>query len=502
MTLVEMLERNASQTPDKVALISHDGTYSYGLLNETVNRVADGLLRLGIERGDRVAFMMPRIPELIIGFLAVAKAGAVAAPVNFDLPVDSIALTLKRMSPKAVIADGQFLDLALNAADSASVPVRIAVHPAKRDADVYTPWNEFLEDGSVKNPGLAIKGDDVVYLNYTSGSTGESRGAVTTHLNIYWNTLASVEALSLTSNDVHLCMFAPFAHPHELFARALFLSGTIVLVDKISPKGIAEAISDNKVSCMMGLAPMYENLLELLEYKAYNLSSLRIPESGGMFTRPELMQRFREKVGVSIVPVWGSTETTGIAIAVRPVEGAPDGSVGRVCPYYDVRVIDDNGNETPSGEVGEMIFKGAGVVSGYYETGVNNASYFKDGWYHSADFVRRDAEGFYYFVDRKSGMMKVAGLKVYPSEVESAINAHPFVKESAVVAVKDHLRGEVPKAVVVLKDGCELTTKALLRHCKTIVASYKAPRVVEFVQALPKTNSGKINKKALQTELI
>ena len=352
-------------------------------------------------------------------------------------------------------------------------------------------WEEMLKSKNSDPLSSEVKEDDVVYLNYTSGSTGNPKGAITTHSNIYWNTIGSVDALRLTSDDVHLCMFAPFAHPHEIFARPLYLGGTMVLLDKIYPKSIAEAIAHHQVTCMMGLAPMFENLLEVLEHKTYDLSSLRIPESGGMYTRPELIERFKQKIGVPILSVFGTTETTGIAIANTPGETIIPGSTGKPCKSYEVKIVDEYGMELPTNGIGEMIFKGPAVVQGYYEDPINTQSCFKDGWYYSGDLGRRDEENNFYFIDRKSGMMKVAGLKVYPLEIELVLMEHPNIKEVAVISAKDKLRGEVPKAIIVTKNGKELTQKEIIEFCRERMPNYKVPRIVELREALPKIRKRK-----------
>ncbi len=497
MTLTEMLERNAKEIPGKSAIVFRDVRISYSELEEIVNKLANALLEMGLKRGDRVGLMLPRVPELVISFLAIAKARGIVVPVNFELIGEDAAIILKRISPRFLVVYGQFLDIARMA--SGSDP-RISIIAVDGAMEGSLQWNHILQNQKGDNPCLEIKNDDTVYLNYTSGSTGNHKGAITTHSNIYWNTLASVNALGLLPGDVHLCMFAPFAHPHEIFARSLYLGGTMVLVDKIYPKSLAEAISTHRVTCMMGLAPMYQNLLDLLEYKGYDLSSLRVPESGGMYTRRDLIEKFRQKVGVPIIPVWGSTETTGIAIANRPGEDLIPGSIGRPCDSYDVKIVDEYGEELESGEIGEMVFKGPAVIQGYYMDEANSKKCLNDGWYYSGDLGRKDESGRFYFVERKAGLMKVAGLKVYPLEIELVLMDHPDIKEAAVISARDRLRGEVPKAIIVTRDGMELTEKEILGFCKGRLAHYKLPRIIEIRESLPKIGSGKINKKALQME--
>ncbi|MEW6066916.1 MAG: AMP-binding protein [Nitrospirota bacterium] len=496
MTLGKILEGNSERFPDKTAIIFEDTIITYRDLNETVNKIANFLISLGLKKGDRVGLMLPRIPELVISFLSVAKAHAIVAPINFELRDTKIRTILINISPQCLIVHKQFLELAKRAIPQGMKITIIVVGGNSRD-DIL--WDEIIKNRNSDNPSFDINENDIVYLNYTSGSTGNPKGAITTHSNIYWNTFASVNSLKITEEDVHLCMFAPFAHPHELFARPLYLGGTMVLLDKIYPKSIANAISEHGVTCMMGLASMYETLLELLEHKTYDLGSLRIPESGGMHTRTELIERFRKKIGVPILPVWGSTETTGIAIANIPGETIMLGSVGRPCISYEVKIVDEYGSELPVGQVGEMIFRGPAVIQNYYENSVNNLC-FRDGWYYSSDLGRRDDENNFYFVDRKAGMMKVAGLKVYPMEIELVLAEHPEIKEVAVIPANDNLRGEVPKAIIVTKNGKNISEKDILSFCRERMANYKVPRIIEFRDALPKIGSGKINKKELQLE--
>lgn len=272
----------------------------------------------------------------------------------------------------------------------------------------------------------------------------------------------------------------------------------MVLLDEIFPKSLARTIKENNITCMMGLAPMYEMLLDVARRE--DLESLRLPESGGMYTRPDLVNRFEKTFGVPIYTVWGSTETTGIAIANRIGERRKDSSVGKPCPYYEVKIMGEAGLEVKTGEVGEMIFKGPAVVEGYYGIKKETGGPFKDGWYYSGDLGRKDEDGFFYFVDRKNSMMKVAGLKVYPSEIEKVLITHPKIKEVAVVSSPDGLKGELPKAIIVPKDGYDLTKEDIYHFCKGVLTNYMIPRLIELRDELPKTSSGKINKKALMDE--
>lgn len=493
MNLIEMLERNAVNHPDKLALVYKDVELSYRELNEQATRLAGGMLNLGVKKGDRVALMLHRTPQLITAFLASVKIGAIAVPLNYNLTKDQLAKILSFLKPSIIFTNIKFSrvlhdailinDFTVVVADSISSP------------NIF--WDDLLK-GSAAPCVADITQDDIAYLNYTSGSTGEQKGAMATYANIYWNTLSAIEVFQITERDVHLCMFASFAHPHELFARALYTGGTMVLLDEISPKSLARTIKEHGVTCMMGLAPMYEMLLDVA--KGQDLVSLRIAESGGMYTRKELMERFEKKFGIPIYTVWGSTETTGIAIANRIGDKMKNGSIGKCCPYYEAKVVDETGRGVNIGEIGELIFKGPAIVKGYYGMGDETSKCFRNGWYYSNDLGRVDEEGFFYFVDRKSAMMKVAGLKVYPSEIEQVLAIHPKIKEVAVVASPDGLKGEIPRAVIVTKDKHTITREEIHQFCKGRLPNYKAPRIIEFRQELPKMSSGKIDKKTIAEE--
>lgn len=495
MTLVEMLEKQAREIPDRVAIISRQETLTYGQLNGVVNQVAAALLDRGLKPGDRVCLLLPRVPELVITFLATAKARGVAAPVNFEDPVPQTTVLLQCLAPRFMVVHTSLLDLALKLQlPEARTHFIVVGHSGSGPG---LPWGELLRGEKTANPGLPVGEQEVVYLNYTSGTTGAPKGALTTHSHLYWNTRASVEALGLTPEDVHLCLFAPFAHPHELFARPLYLGGAMVLLDTIRPRTIARSIMEHRVTCFMALVPFFIMLLEMARSGIFDLSSLRIPESGGMHSRVELILEFERVMGLPILPVWGSTETTGIAIATRPGGKRAYGSVGQPCRHYEVKVASEDGRELPPNQVGELAFRGPGVVSGYFETDADQNA-FRDGWYYSGDLGRRDADGNFYFLERKTGMLKVAGHRVFPLEIELLLQRHPAVQEAAVVAVQDPMRGEVPKAFVVLADS--LDKSDLIHFCQKNLAHYKVPKMIEFRDALPKIGSGKINKKALMAE--
>lgn len=499
MTLIDILDLNAGNCPQKTA-IKFDGTkYSYSSVRDKVFSFANFLIDIGLKKGGRVGCIMDsRSPELLISFLGIAAAGGVVVPIDYNQTINQVNQLLNLVSPYAIVVSDKLAGM-VPRLNVNLLYEKIIVTGDSVDSN-YIGFNDIISRHPKDKPGIDIQENDVVYFNLTSGTTGLPKCAVTTHANIYWNTVAAVESLNLTEKDVHLCMFPPSVHPHEFFARSLFLGGTTVLTDSISPKTLTKVIEKNHVTCMMAIAPIYGNLVHYHARTDFYFKGLRIAESGGMHVNPVLAEQFIDRFNIPIVPVWGSTETTGIALAM-PVDGDyREGSCGKVCPYYQAKIVDENGAELRHGLIGELIIRGPGVCSEYFANQDVTTEQFKNGWYQTGDMFRKDSEGYYYFEGRKFGMMKVAGLKVSPVEIENVLIRHPDIKEVAVIGVKNDLYGEVPKAVIVLKNNLVIDKKEIIAFCKDKLAKYKVPKVIEIKDSLPRTPGGKILIKDLYAE--
>ncbi|WP_420208324.1 class I adenylate-forming enzyme family protein [Candidatus Electronema sp. JC] len=489
-TLTEALLRRAETTPGKVFIRSGRGHFSYQQTWEQAARLASFLAAQELTADARICLLLPRAPELIFSFLAARLAGCLPAPVNYLDHPERVRQAVLAVAPAVIIVDenavsGKVTD---SLRDCGAAVISLSAEPGDSS---FLRWADCLSCAPLAEP-KPQQFDSLAYLNFTSGSTGQAKAALCTEANLYWNTRAAAEAFQLTAEDVHLCMFAAFAHPHELFCRALYTGGSLALLPEISPKAVIRVIREQNVTCMMGLAALYKMMAGHCGSTA--LPSLRIAESGGMFTPPALHRSFLAAFQTPLLAVWGSTETTGIALANTLSCRRADGSLGRVCPHYQARVADELGRDVPLGETGELLLAGPGVVSGYWG-GVPLSA--EDGWCRSGDLVRQDAEGFFHFVERKSGLIKVAGLKVYPLQVEQALLEHPGIREAAVVGMEEKRHGCVPKAFVVPQPGVLLEEEELTRHCKGRLAAYMVPKAFRLLEALPTTGSGKIDKKAL-----
>lgn len=499
LTLGEVLERTALRVPDAVALYWEDQVITYQQLNERVNRVANGFVAAGICPGDPIGLLINKRPELVITFLACARMGAIATPINYKLTHDRIRFQFEQIAMKACIVEKDYKSIFDTVQDLVVNPrhaVFLSDAPADRNGVAFNTWQELLTF-SATAPAWNAKSEDVVYLNYTSGSTGRPKGAITTHANIMWNCLSNLASFEMFESDVFLGMFSTFSHPHELFHRSIYLGCPAVLCDSLSPRIVGKAIQEHKVTWMMAVPSFYEMLFHQAEAGQLDLSSLRVLEAGGAFIDANTLQEMESKFGTTLMPVWGSTETSGVGLALVKSPDRKPGTIGRACAFYDFRVVNDAGQEVGPDEVGELVVQGPAVVSGYLNMPEETNKLFVDGWYHTQDLVTRDAEGFFRFVARRSEMLKIGGIRVYPVEIEQAIRSHPDVLNVVVVGASDKLRGEMARAIVIKKPGVVLTEKVLRLHCRKTLAVYQVPRIIEFWDTLPQLPNGKVDKKAI-----
>ncbi len=493
LTLGELLQRTAQRVPGRNAILWEDRRITFEELHLEVNRVANGLTAAGIEPGDPVGLLVNKRPELVVTFLACARMGAVATPINFKYSPDRIRYQIEQIGMKAMVVDPA-LRTVYDAVSDLLPDKGKVFFLSDPPAGHRRSWT-WLSGFPDRDPAHQARPDDICYLNYTSGSTGRPKGALATHANIVWNCLSNLATFDMYEDDVYMGMFSTFSHPHELFHRSIYLGCTAVLVDSLSPRVVGAAIERFGVTYMMAVPSFYE----MLHHQAgnMNLSSLRLLEAGGALVRAEVLEEMESAFGTPMMPVWGCTEANGVGLALLPEPGRKPGTIGKPCKFYEFRVVNDAGEEVGPGEVGEMVIRGPAVSSGYLGLPAETAAAFRDGWYFTGDMVSRDEDDFFSFVSRRTEMLKIGGIRVYPTEIETAIAAHPEVDQVVVVRAEERLRGEIARAVVVRKPGSDLTERALRAHCRQSLAVYQVPRIIEFWDELPHLPNGKIDKKAI-----
>lgn len=498
LTLGSLLRRNAAQRPHAPALLSDQRCLSWAELDREVDGVAGLLARQGVGAGHAVGFLLNKRPETAIGFLAAARLGAIYVPINFKLAADAIRSLMVSAEVRLLFVERAHEEILGDLGELCPPPERIvAVGPALDHPAV--PYAD--HEGLTALPDAPIDPDAACYYNFTSGTTGRPKGAVTTHRNILINAAATVNALGFGPDDVFLGMFSVFSHPHELFHRSLVTGGPFVISDSFSPRVILEGIARFQVSWMMAVPSFYEMMLDYADSRGAeevpDAGSLRVLEAGGAPVTAETLHRMERRFkGARFLPVWGSTEATGVAICNGPTDRRP-GAAGRVVPGYALRAVDEEGRDVGPGEIGELVLRGDAVVAGYVNNAEETAALFLDGWYRTRDLIRVDEDGFVFFVGRRSEMLKVGGLRVYPLEIEVVLHGHPEVRDVVVVGAEDRLRGEVARAIVLTTPGSALDGRAVRHWCRDRLADYKVPRFVEFWAELPRLPNGKIDKRAV-----
>lgn len=494
-TLGQALGAVAVQLPDQPALLGAERQLSWSELDREVNQLAWLLRSVGVLPGDPVGILTEKRPEVVITFLACARIGAVLCPVNFKLHEDRLLDQLQTVGMRTLLAEAKFDGLLAHLAPALPDPRRI-IYVGEPGAIGQTHHGE-LEAQPTDPPPFEATPDTVCYLNYTSGTTGRPKGAITTHRQILINALSGIEGFGFDSHDVFLGMFSVFSHPHELFHRSLLVGGAFVVWDTLSPRVVCQIIERFGVSWMMAVPSFYEMMLSHGGPGKHDLSSLRVLEAGGAWVPAETIHELERCYDAYFMPVWGSTETTGVALAMPPGQPRKPGATGRPAPYYEIRVVDDAGDPVPTDQTGELWVRGPAVTTGYQNRPEESAKHFTDGWYHTQDLVRLDEDGWVHFTGRISEMMKIGGIRVYPLELEQVIGRHPEVREVVVVRHVERLRGEVARAVVATELGSTLNARSLQRYCREHLAVYQVPRIIEFWAEVPHLPNGKVDKQGI-----
>jgi long-chain acyl-CoA synthetase len=355
-------------------------------------------------------------------------------------------------------------------------------------------FDDVLKGGDYRD--VPVKTEDVVWLGYTSGTTGRPKGAILTHLGATHVGATVADRFGYREDDIVLCAL-PLFHSYAVnscMIQVMMAGAGQVILERFTPDGVLQAIQDHRITVFPGVPTMFNYLVNFPDRAKYDLTSLRIAKSAGAVLPAKLMHDFERLYGVPLVDGYGITEAHSFVTLNDPRGRRPDGSCGKAIEGVDVRIVDGQDRDVPAGERGELIFRGPNLPMGYVNGPEATAEALRGGWYHSGDVAYMDAEGYVYIVDRIKDTIICGGYNIYPKEVEDVIYAHPAVLDVAVVGVADEAKGEIPKACVVLKPEATVTAGELEAYCRQNLAAYKVPRVIEFMDAIPKTASGKTKR--------
>jgi len=493
LNLASLLAESAGRTPDAPAIRLGEVELSYGELDDSSARLAALLAEKGVEQGDRVGVMLPNVPEFPIAYYGVLRAGAIVVPMNVLLKRREIAFYLEDSGTKLLLAWHGFCAEACDGAEDAGVEL-IEVEPAAFAAKLAE-----VEP----TPGLAETGeDDTAVILYTSGTTGKPKGAELTHANLTRNADVSSRTTSeIVAGDVvlgALPLFHSFGQTVAMNA-SLSVGACLTLVPKFDPGEALATMQRDGVTHFYGVPTMYGALLHHPERESFDTSSLRICITGGASMPVEVLRGFEDAFGAKVMEGYGLSETSPVACSNHPDKERKAGSIGTPIEGVEMRVVNENDEPVAQGEVGEIVIRGHNIMKGYWQRPDATEEAMRGGWFHSGDMARVDEEGFFYIVDRKKDLIIRGGYNVYPREVEEVLYEHPKIREAAVVGVPHDQWGEEIGAAVVLHDGEELSPEEISAYVKDRIAAYKYPRLVWFLDELPKGPTGKILKREIET---
>src|SRR2546426_3921647 len=479
--LPEVFERAVEAHRSRVALVEESKQWTFAELLDEANRVA-ALVRERV-KGDAVGILLLNSQRYIATMLGVWKAGKTVVPLNYLLPPGELGFIVKDSGMSAIISS-QFFAQAL-----------AAIKPLFGDRGVILMADDPGFMTSSAPPVQAEYRDPALYL-YTSGTTGRPKGVILTHDNLLANVESCQRAGDFDSRDGFLCLL-PFFHTYAITGTFLLplLSGSkMVLVDRFHPLKVLGFIQQHRISVFLAIPSMYR-VLAATEGN-FDLSSVRFPISGGEPLPSATAEAFEKRFNVPIYEGYGQTEAAPVVTLNRPGARKP-GTIGPPVPGVEVAIWDDQDRVLTPGEVGEIMVRGRNVMQGYHHLPEETAKTISNGWLHTGDLGTFDDEGFVSITGRKKDLIISAGENIYPREIEEVLGQHPKVKEVAVIGVKDEVRGEVPKAFVIVREGMSADEKELRNFCRETLANYKVPKYFELVADLPRTPTGKVLKRML-----
>lgn len=500
-----LLEKGAERFSDKTALFFLDRKISYKELYNITARLSQGLKNLGIKKKDSVAIFLHNAPEFIPAYFAIINIGAICVPINNMLKEEELGFILKDSGARLIISSVAYLNI-INSVKTSSPDLKYTVIIDGLMPDAFN-FYEIIERSVMKKEDSVIEPDEVASILYTSGTTGNPKGAMLTHKNFLSNVKSCMQSIDVSEKDNFICllpMFHSFAFT-VCILLPLSAGASITIVEHVMPfRRVIRNVIKKKITIFVGIPSIF-NILAHMEIPHIFTSRilklidpLKLCISGAAALPREVLKAFEDKFRVPLVEGYGLTEASPV-VSFNPVDGIrKPGSVGLAIKGVEVKIVDKLDKRLACNEIGELLVKGDNVMKGYFKGEAETREVIKNSWLYTGDIARIDEDGYIYIVDRKKDMINVRGLNVYPAEIEKVLLRHPKIKEAAVVGVDDKFKGEVPKAFVVLKEKETLEAREVIKYLKSNLASFKIPKFVEFTRALPKTATGKILKRALK----
>ncbi|MFQ6122619.1 MAG: class I adenylate-forming enzyme family protein [Dehalococcoidales bacterium] len=503
MNLGVMLEKTAKRYAGKTAIVMGERKVSYAELDEASNKVANALIKMGVRKGERVVMLSPNSPEFVTVYFGIVKAGGIAVPLDIRYRVGELASLFASCQPKVLVAESDLLKplvSALSRFDS----VEHVIDLGSEYKGQFFNYGEIMATSSAQRVKVALAPEDIATISYTGGPTNHPQGAALSHRSLILEAIISAYGFQQTDKDMVMLFALPMYHMFGL-ASVLLTSvnkgSTVVMVPGtgVSIGSFMEAIERERGTIYVGVPYIYALAVNIAEREGikYNLGSLRLCASGGAPLSIDIIRQFKQYYGLTIADVWGLTEAVS-HVTCPPLDGTGRlGAQGKALPGWEIKVVDDNGNELPPNQPGEIIVRGP-IMNGYHNNPQATAEAIKDGWLYTGDMGRVSEDGYLFLSGRKKELLILKGQNIYPSDIEEVLCTHPKVAGVTVVGVPDRLRGETVGAAISLKEGEVATEQEIRQFCQERMADYKVPRQIIFTNSLPKSVTAKFSREKLR----
>jgi len=528
-TLGNILAQTVQKFPDHTALLFFGKKISYSELDRLVNRFAQALTGLGVKKGDRVAIMLPNIPQMVIAYYGTLRTGAIAVATNPLYHEHELEVQLKDSGAETLVAVDMFYPVISPVLPKTRVkhlilcgikdylpfplnllyPIKAKIEKQWVSVKRVPPIHDFLSllnKAEATPVTTAVSPDDTAILQYTGGTTGTPKGAVLTHRNLVANAVHNkVWLVGAKEGEERILAVIPFFHVYGMTTAmnlGVLLGAELILLPKFHTKEVLEFINKHRPTIFPGIQAMYLAIGNYPKISKYDLTSIKAAISGAGPLMHEVQERFEQLTKARIVEGYGLSEASPVTHC-NPVFGKRKlGSIGLPFPDMDAMIVDIETGEKvmPVGETGELVVKGPQVMKGYWNKPEESAQALRGGWLHTGDIAKMDEEGYFFIVDRIKDMIKTVGENVYPREVEEVLFTHPKVKDVVVVGLPEEFKGEKIKAYIILKDGETATAAELIQFCREQLSKFKVPKEIEFRKELPKTLVGKVLRRVLRDE--
>lgn len=502
--LHSLLDDTGAKFPLNTALIFEDKSYTYADLRTLTRSLSAALQEQGVHPGDRVAFLLPNCPEIVLCYYACFKIGAIAVPLNIRFPAALLQYAINHSGAHLLISEPSLFFEIEKLRPSLTEVKQYYLTSRFSEFEGVQPFFELLQ-GSSESQAQPFSGEGPAAIYYTSGTTGLPKAVIHTHASLARATQNQIDQIAITSADTTLipfpvCYLIGFGSQILPFHRR---GATCVLLPQFEPRAALAAIDSYKPTKIYGFPKLYNDLINCPDAGLYNLSSINFCFSAGEAIAVAIQQRFKEAFGIEITEGCGMTELQ--IYSMNPPYGEKKvGSIGKPIRGMELSLIDDSGHSISTArQVGEMIVRGGSMTSGYWRDSELTNKIIRDGWFHTGDLAYRDEQGFYWFVSRKSEIIKNEAGLISPIEVEGALYAHPAVLEAGAIGVPNPPGGEVPQAYVVLRQGtAPVTESQLIDFVRSRLPGYKAPTRITFTDTLPHGPTGKIDRRTLREKAL